>query len=174
MSLCGWVNVSGIRLADSRVARWLLTRMDGWMWTSLSRSFHSDWADSSVWDAVVIITSYTSDVRSNHSHWWIILSPPPAYDCLCFMLSSSQNVPLAVCVGAWGPLRCICQHEWTSSLFYNCILHWDLGSFFTNKWRKTSAEMEYHAALVHYKWFLSAGGYLLASVACSFLQQTAS
>lgn len=54
MSVCAWVNVSGVRLGDSRVARWPLTRMDGWMWTSLSRSFHSDWADSSVWDAVVI------------------------------------------------------------------------------------------------------------------------
>lgn len=46
--------------------------------------------------------------------------------------------------------------------------------FFKNKCVKTSMEIRSHAALAHYKWFLSAGGYLLAPVTCCFLPQTAS
>lgn len=91
---------------DSRVACWLLTRMDGWMWTSLSRSFHSDWADSSVWVAFVILLV------------WCALQPLPLMDhseppsclwvCLCAPCGHLQKCyPRCVC----GCMRASAAHK---------------------------------------------------------------
>ncbi len=175
MSACVWVNVSSVRLGNSRVARWLLTRMDGWMWTSLSRSFHSDWADSSVWDAVVILLVWCALQPlplMDHSE------PPSCHDYVCgCRMVISENTTLAVCTETWGPLRWINAHlsTWVDvQLLPQLYSSLRQVVFFKNKCRKTSAEMWSHAAHAHYKWFLSAGGYLLAPVTCCFLLQTAS
>lgn len=128
-----------------------LTRMDGWMWTSLSRSFHSDWADSSVWDAVVISLVWCAlqpFPLMDHSE-----SPPPPPSPRFL-----ENAQKGLTRGCRGTQMCICQREWTSGFICNCILHWDKWCF-----SKTSAEKQVQKCgltllVAHYKWFLSAGG----------------
>lgn len=124
--VCGWTcQAPGWRRGDSRGG--LLTRMDGWMWTSLSRSFHSGWADSSAWDAFVISLVWRAP---DHSHWWIIRSPPhpPAYECICVRRTVIAGIaPPAGHVGARKTARSINVHLSTrvDIRFYNCVLHWN-------------------------------------------------
>lgn len=124
------------------------------------------------------LSFHLSDVHSNHSHWWITLSPLPSLTLSVWCrVVISENVTPAVCVGAWEPPRCINVHlsTWVDiQLLLQLCSSLRQVVFFKNKCRKTSAEMWPHAALAHHKWFPSAGGYLLALVTRCFLPQTTS
>lgn len=107
--VCGWkCQAPGWRRGDSR-GGWL-TRMDGWMWTSLSRSFHSGWADSSVWDAFVISLVWRAPrplPLMDHSE----PPHPPAYECICVRRTVIAEIaPPAGRVGVREPARSINVH----------------------------------------------------------------
>lgn len=137
--VCVRVNVSGTRLEAGGQPGWLADE-DGWMWTSLSRSFHSGWADSSVWDAFVISLVWRAPrplPLMDHSE----PPHPPTYECICVRRTVIAGIaPPAGHVGARKPARSINVHLSTRVDILRSFLQL-CSSLKSNKWcfSKTSA-----------------------------------
>lgn len=91
---CGWK----CQASGWGTAGWPAPRWRGWM-DECEHLFHAPFTATGLIHLSAMPLSFRlSDVHTNHSHWWIILIPSTAMSVVI-----SENVPLAVCTGAWEP-----------------------------------------------------------------------
>lgn len=148
MHVSGW--------GESRVARWPPDG-DGWMVANGSFTLLSQRLGYSSVCVAVVIRLVWCTLQMLPTDGLFQDTPPP---CLWgHLLTSPKNCP-----SRWEPPQHTNVHLSTrpTAVVDSRVLHQGKGCFSESSGGKVSAEMWSHADCAHHKWFLSAGGNLLA------------
>lgn len=168
------VNVSGTRLEAGGQPGWLADE-DGWMNVNISFTLLSQRLGWFICLRCLCHFACLTRTPTTPTDGSFGATPhPPGYECICVRRMVIAGIaPPAGHVGARKTARSINVHlsTWVDIRFPSTIVFFiemKQVVFFKNKCMKTSMEIWSHAALAHYKWFLSAGGYLLAPSPAAF------
>lgn len=130
----------------------------GWM-DAGERLFHAPFTAAGLFICLCRCCHQACLMRAtNAPHWWIVPGHPTT-------LSVRTSVDISQkCPSRWEPPQRTNVHLSTraTAVVDSRVLRWGKGCFSESSAGKVSAEMWSHADCAHHKWFLSAGGNLLA------------